>query len=79
MASLIGNTFGTVNLGTIVGAIVVGFSAGGAVGPLLGGYVFDATNSYFISFLIGALAMLMTVLFLGLTRRETKRRPGKNI
>ena len=77
MASLIGNTFGTANIGTIVGAIVVGFSAGGAVGPLLGGYVFDATNSYFISFLIGALAMLMTVLFLGLTRRETKRRPGK--
>ena len=72
VASLISDTFGTGNLGTIAGTLIVGFSAGGAIGPLLGGFIFDATSSYFVSFLIGALAMSMALVFLVLTRREIK-------
>ncbi|MFC2005068.1 MFS transporter [Chloroflexota bacterium] len=75
IASLIGDTFGTANIGTITGTLIVGFGLGGALGPVLGGSVFDATSSYFISFLVGALAMSMAVLFIAFTRREIKRRP----
>lgn len=72
MATIIGDTFGTTNLGAVTGTLVVGFSLGAAIGPTLGGFIFDAAHSYFISFLTGAGAALLAVVFLALTRRERK-------
>lgn len=72
VTALLGDTFGVANLGVIMGALVVGFSLGAAIGPFIGGFVFDVTNSYFIAFLGGAAATLLAVLFLALTRRKTK-------
>jgi MFS family permease len=72
MATIIGDTFGMTNLGAITGTLVVGFSLGAATGPTLGGFIFDATQSYFISFLVGAGAASLAVIFLALTRKENK-------
>ena len=68
--ALIGDTFGATNLGAITGAAVVGYTLGAAAGPLLGGYVFDITNDYFIAFLIGAAAILGAILFVLLIKKE---------
>jgi len=44
--------FGLVSLGVISGALVFGFTIGGAIGPVLAGYIFDVTGSYQLAFLI---------------------------
>lgn len=77
MATLISDTFGMSNLGTITGAVVMGFNIGAAIGPALGGFIFDATGSYFVSFLTGTGAAIMAVLFLTLIRREAKVRQAR--
>ena len=73
MATLIGDTFGMTNLGSVSGTLVVGFSLGAAIGPTLGGIIFDATDSYTIAFLCGILATSVAAASLFLTRRETRR------
>jgi MFS family permease len=70
--ALVGDTFGAVNLGAIMGAAVVGYALGAAAGPLVGGHVFDLTNDYLIAFLIGAVAILVAVLFVLLIKREAE-------
>ncbi|GAI54043.1 unnamed protein product [marine sediment metagenome] len=47
-----------------------GWGIGAAIGPAVGGLIFDVSNSYVMAFLIGALAMLVTALLVALTRRE---------
>ena len=42
-----GKHFGMVN-----GLLLMGFGLGGAIGPWLGGYIFDATHSYSLGFII---------------------------
>ncbi|MFC1992380.1 MFS transporter [Chloroflexota bacterium] len=71
MLTLAGDIFGSRSLGAIIGALEIGFSVGGAIGPALGGFIFDVTSSYAIAFSIGAVAMLMIALLIALTRHET--------
>ncbi len=71
IAALIGDTFGLRNMGAILGALDIGFGVGGALGPAIGGLIFDATNSYFMAFLLGAVVMFISALLIALTRRET--------
>jgi len=67
--ALIGDIFGMRNIGLIVGVTTVGWSAGAAIGPVLAGYIFDVSGSYFFAFLAGAVGMLIaTVLLLLVTR-----------
>ena len=68
--ALIVDMFGGRNLGIIMGAIDVGFQVGAAIGPVVGGFVFDVTGTYTVAFAIGAAAMLVTALLIALTRRE---------
>jgi len=71
IAALIGDTFGLRNMGAILGALDIGFGVGGALGPAIGGLIFDATNSYFMAFLLGAVVMFISALLIAVTRRET--------
>lgn len=71
LVAIASNAFGVRRIGAILGVIDIGFGIGAAIGPALAGLVFDATKSYSISFLIGAASMLVTVLLVLLTRRET--------
>ncbi len=70
VTAIIGDTFGLGRIGTILGVLDIGFGAGAAVGPIIGGLIFDATGSYFVAFLSGAGAMLVVTLLIVLIKRE---------
>ncbi len=55
-ATLTGSFFGTKSIGSIFGTVNSAYTLGGAIGPLLGGYIYDATGSYYIAFLTAAIA-----------------------
>ncbi len=71
--ALVGDTFGMRNIGMILGVLEIGWGVGGAIGPAIGGLIFDATNSYSIAFVMGVVAMLIVTLLVALIRRETER------
>ena len=73
MGALIGDTFGLGKIGAIFGVLEISWGIGAAIGPAIGGLIFDLSNSYSIAFLIGALAMLVATLLVALIRRETGR------
>jgi len=73
MAALIGDTFGVGKLGAILGVLEIGFGVGAAVGPAMGGLIFDINQSYFLAFLIEAAAMLVVTLLVALIKRETSK------
>jgi len=67
---LIAELFGLKAHGVILGAAAFGGSVGGALGPLLAGYMFDKTGSYSLAFIIcAALAIVAVVLTLLLRGR----------
>ena len=71
MSALLGDTFGLRRIGSIIGFVDVGFSIGSAVGPLIGGLVFDISNSYSAAFLYGASVLLMAGLLISLVKQKT--------
>ena len=73
MATLVGDTFGLRQIGSILGILDGGFGVGAAIGPVIGGLIFDVTNSYFMAFLLGAAALLVVALLIALIRQETGR------
>ncbi len=52
-----GKHFGTVN-----GILLMGFGLGGAIGPWLGGYIFDITGNYSLAFIICIAAYLIACI-----------------
>jgi len=76
ITALIGDIFGMHSIGAIMGVLAIGWGIGAAVGPIVGGLIFDITKSYFMAFLIGALVMLVTSLSVALIRREIGRNIG---
>jgi len=54
----------------IFGVFGISVSCGGAVGPLLTGYLFDMTNSYQMAFLLCAVISLMGILFAAFLKTE---------
>ncbi|MCX5909400.1 MAG: MFS transporter [Deltaproteobacteria bacterium] len=56
--------FGLSALGAIFGALLFSGQLGGAIGPLLGGRMFDLTQSYHSAFSLGGLAVMISVLLL---------------
>jgi len=59
--ALVGDWFGTKSHGSIFGMLSISGGIGGAIGPLLAGYVYDIRGGYDIAIIIGAVA-----LFIGL-------------
>jgi len=72
MAAIIGDTFGLGKMGAILGVLDAGFNVGAAIGPVIGGLIFDVSHSYFLAFSLGAAVMLVATLLITLIRRETK-------
>ena len=64
--ALIGDILGMRSIGRIMGAINTGWALGAATGPAMGGYIFDASGSYFTAFAAGAEAILIAALLLAL-------------
>ena len=53
-APLVAALFGLRSHGLVLGVINLGFTIGGSLGPLIAGYIFDVTGSYYLAFLISA-------------------------
>jgi len=54
--------FGTRNLGAIMGLVGLGSTISAALGPFLGAYMFDLTGSYYLAFLLGAVAAVVATI-----------------
>lgn len=54
------------HFGSIQGAVVLGFSLGGAIAPWLAGFLHDKTGSYFSTFLILLGSVLISILLMWL-------------
>ena len=73
IGAIAGDAFGLRQIGLIMGALEVGLGIGAAIGPAIGGLIFDVSHSYFMAFLVIAVAMLIATLLIALVRRETDR------
>ncbi len=70
---LIGRAYRLDNIGKILGILEIGIFIGAAIGPYLGGLIFDTNNSYTLAFLIMAGTGLARILVVALITRDNKR------
>jgi len=66
----LGKCFGVRHMGTIFGWLNIPFMLGNAIGPVLGGYIYDTTGSYRMLFVLSAAAAAVSVVFISLMRKE---------
>lgn len=59
LTAAVADIFHGKHFGSINGFLLLGFGAGGVVGPWLGGYIFDTTRSYNYAFLVTILALIV--------------------
>lgn len=60
--TLTGSFFGTKSIGSIFGTVNSAYTLGVAIGPLIGGYIFDITGSYYSAFLTAAIATTLAFI-----------------
>ena len=76
IAALVGKFFGLRSVATFVGVILIGLSIGGALGSLVGGRIFDLTQSYQIAFAIATVISFATLILVLMLRRVRTTIPG---
>jgi predicted MFS family arabinose efflux permease len=59
---LLAESFGMKAHGAILGVLILAFTLGGTVGPLLTGYMFDVTGSYQSAFLVFAILSMISLI-----------------
>jgi MFS family permease len=64
ISAMVGDLFGMRNIGSILGWIGMAWFIGAAIGPSIGGSIYDANKSYFWAFLFGAIAMLIVAILM---------------
>ena len=69
---LVARLFGLKNHGLIYAVVVLGFTAGGAVGPFVTGYIYDVTGSYYSAFL-ACIAFMVAGLILTVLLKPTRK------
>jgi len=69
--AMIGDIFGVHHIGIIMGTLSTGWFIGAAIGPFIGGLVYDIRNNYSVAFSICVVAMVIATLLLALIKRET--------
>lgn len=75
ITAFIGDIFGTRSLGAIMGMMSAGWALGAAIGPAIGGFIFDMSGNYFKAFGAGAAALFAVVCLLAFIRIA----PGKKL
>ena len=60
---------GLAHMGVILGAASLFWGIGGAIGPVLAGYLVDTTGSYSNAFMVGGIAMLLGAAISFLVRK----------
>ena len=69
---LIGRIFTLNDIGKVLGILEIGIYVGGAIGPYLGGLIFDSSGSYNVAFIIMSSAVLIRIILVFLLRvRQT--------
>jgi len=69
-----GEIFELKAIGAIIGVQMLGIAIGGAIGPLLGGYVSDVTGSYYFAFMVGGMCTILALILLAFIRAPRKVR-----
>jgi MFS family permease len=64
------------SFGAILGVINGGGGLGGLIGPWLGGYLFDRTDSYRVAFTVAALAIIASAVAAWIAVRPPSRARG---
>jgi MFS family permease len=65
---LIGRTFDLNDIGKILGILEIGIFIGGAMGPYLGGLIFDTTGSYSLAFVVMGATVLVRIFIVTLIK-----------
>ncbi|MDO8472247.1 MAG: MFS transporter [Dehalococcoidia bacterium] len=60
--ALVADTFGTAKMATLTGTVLTGTYLGGALGPWMGGFLFDVSRSYLWAFGFAAAATCVSLL-----------------
>ncbi len=75
---LIGDIFGIRSLGLIMGTVTLGWNFGAAIGPAVGGMIFDATGSYSLAFILAACGMGVATIFTIVIRPQKAKSKAQN-
>lgn len=67
-----GELFGVREMGSIFGLVTLTLCLGGAAGPVIAGFIEDATGSYFVAFVLGAVLLCLSAL--GISRLRVPAR-----
>jgi MFS family permease len=76
LSTIPADVFSGPHLGAILGVVQAGGGLGGAVGPFLGGWLFDVTGSYRLAFLAAAVAIAGSAVAAWLASRPAGRADG---
>ncbi|MBI2868655.1 MAG: MFS transporter [Chloroflexi bacterium] len=73
MLILVADIFGNKNIGLVMGIADMNFLIGAALGPALGGIIYDTTRSYTIAFIASTVMIVFSVLAVYLITAKVKR------
>jgi MFS family permease len=71
LSTIPADAFAGPHLGAILGVVQSGGGLGGAIGPFLGGWLFDVTGSYRLAFLAACVAIAGSAVAAWLAARPT--------
>ena len=74
--SAVADFYGTKNLGSNYGVLFTAWGVGGVIGPILAGFILDATGGYQLAFLTSA-ALLFVAAFIGFIMKPVTHAPPK--
>lgn len=76
--AIVGDFFGRMSIGALVGFIFAVAGSTGAFGPFIAGYIYDTSGSYETAFLLGAGLNLLGLGVLFFVKRPPAKRPTSN-
>jgi len=77
LAAIPADVFVGPHLGAILGVVQAGGGLGGAIGPFLGGWLFDVTGSYRLAFLAAAVAVAGSAIAAWVAARPATGEPAR--
>lgn len=77
--ALVGDYFGRLKAGSVIGAIFTITGPSAALGPLVGGFIYDRTHGYQMAFLLGAITNFLALILVFLSQPPRKRGSGSRM
>jgi MFS transporter, OFA family, oxalate/formate antiporter len=72
-AAIVGDYFGRLRAGSIIGAMFTFSGGASAIGPVLAGYIYDSMRSYQLSFALGAASNMITLILLFISKPPPRK------